>query len=166
MSEFEKWESMRDNPIYRAQLAPALNQLAKPGDSLVVGAIGSVGYYTNLYIYDMNGLVTPKVAQREVTGPLIMPGHDKHVPYNFFLKDRPTFILATFAPVTVDRAATMIENFRLRPESADYVPHVERVNEIKKRKGIYVMVFYRRVDGLEEHRQGWEAARAATISMR
>lgn len=66
--------------------------------SYVAGAVGAVGYYSDLFIFDKHGLVTPEVARRATSRdePLRSPGHDKYVPTEYFLKDRPT-ILEAFA---------------------------------------------------------------------
>jgi hypothetical protein len=41
------------------ELASWLNQYARAGDSLAISEIGVVGYYTDLKIIDLHGLVTP-----------------------------------------------------------------------------------------------------------
>ena len=65
-----------------------------PGDSIVLGKIGLLGYYSDLHIYDRSGLVDRRVAMRPRTrNPLRMPGHDSKVSTNFFFADEPTVVL-------------------------------------------------------------------------
>jgi hypothetical protein len=59
----------------------------------VAGAIGALGWYSGLDVYDQFGLVTPKVAHLEVAdADLRSPGHDKRVDPYFFLDDEPTYL--------------------------------------------------------------------------
>ncbi len=85
--------------LRRRDEALALKRISLPGDSLVFGGIGSMGYYSDLFIYDQYGLVTREVALRPQNDdePLSTPGHDLRVESNFFIKQRPTYIsLASF----------------------------------------------------------------------
>ena len=94
-SELEQWAFMKSNSERWRELGEALREISRPGDSLVAGAIGNVGYYSHLHIYDRFGLVEPRVAQRKGRkAAKKSPGHDKAVGYRFFLKDNPTFATA------------------------------------------------------------------------
>lgn len=101
-TEYEQWRNQRDNVVTWAARGRALRSyltqrsLADPHPSYVAGAIGAVGYYSDLYMYDKHGLVTPEVARRVVGAEeaLRSPGHDKQVPREYFLKDNPTILLA------------------------------------------------------------------------
>ena len=62
--------------------------------SLVAPAIGAVGYYSELFIYDQNGLVWPELVHIAPSDQVRSPGHDKWVPPGFFLKYRPTYLRA------------------------------------------------------------------------
>ena len=48
------------------RLGRGLRAHAPEGASLVYGAVGAVGYFSGLFIYDTNGLVTREVALLEV----------------------------------------------------------------------------------------------------
>lgn len=100
-SEFQQWRFEKENAEHWAINGKALKQIAKPGDSLVTGAIGAEGYYSDLHILDKAGLVTPTVARREV-GPAVTstPGHDKWVEPTWFLQHgfKPTFLGAEVIP--------------------------------------------------------------------
>ena len=102
-SEFEQWELQVENVAAWTVRGRALKSYVAQRDlpdqhpSYVVGAIGATGYYSNLYIYDKHGLVTPEVARRAVEPgePRRSPGHDKQVPVEHFLKDAPTILRAS-----------------------------------------------------------------------
>ena len=67
--------------------------------SLGAAAVGAVGYFSNLFMYDRNGLVTREVALREPHATLRSPGHDKLVPAEFFARYEPTYYDAGIWPV-------------------------------------------------------------------
>ena len=78
----------------RKEEALALKAHFTPGDSIVLGKIGLLGYYSDLHIYDRSGLVDRRVAMRPRTrNPLRMPGHDSKVSTDFFFADEPTVVL-------------------------------------------------------------------------
>jgi arabinofuranosyltransferase len=95
-SEIGQWRYMRDNAQSWLELGEALHQVERPGDALVLGAVGAVGYSTELFIHDRYGLVSPEVARRETEGPerKHSPGHDKYVDVEFFLDQQPRFVRA------------------------------------------------------------------------
>jgi arabinofuranosyltransferase len=72
-----------------------LKRRSHAGDSLVFGAVGAIGYYSDLHVYDRFGLVSPKVvaqARREARAGLRSPGHDVKVSPTFFLDEHPTYL--------------------------------------------------------------------------
>ena len=73
------------------EVALTLKQHFKPEDSIVSGAIGALGYYSGLHIYDQHGLVDRRVAMREID-ELLAPGHDTSINIDFFLHLEPTII--------------------------------------------------------------------------
>lgn len=94
-SELAQWKYQKENAADWALQGAALRQIARAGDSLVIGAIGAVGYYSELYIFDKFGLVSPAVAQRPTSAAADRsPGHDKLVEPDWFIQhgDRPTFL--------------------------------------------------------------------------
>jgi len=93
VSEYEQWESMRANAKRRTQLGQALKQHGKPGESVVMGAIGVAGYYSDLVMHDPHGLVSPESAHRTAPRRRATAGHDKGVPHAYFLKYRPTYFV-------------------------------------------------------------------------
>ncbi|MEL6712587.1 MAG: hypothetical protein AAFP86_02365 [Planctomycetota bacterium] len=97
-SEYEQWARMRERAADWGVLGRALRTHVPPGSSIVHGAVGAIGYFSGLRIYDRNGLVTREVALREPHEELRSPGHDKMVPSTFFLKDRPDYLGVGIAP--------------------------------------------------------------------
>ncbi len=98
-SEYGRWRIEFRTVEGGTRVGRALRRYAQPGDSLVSGAIGAVGYYSDLYIYDTCGLVSREVALRRYPEILtVPPGHDKCVPPSFFLDRRPTYLAAFVVP--------------------------------------------------------------------
>ncbi|MFT4621594.1 MAG: arabinofuranosyltransferase [Myxococcota bacterium] len=94
MSEFQRWENLRDNLAGFARRGHALARIAHHDDRVVSQAIGVIGYYSELHIYDQYGLVDREVALLPVPpGPLMhSPGHDKFVDASFFAKYEPEIL--------------------------------------------------------------------------
>jgi arabinofuranosyltransferase len=67
----------------------------KPEESIATAAIGAVGFYSGLRVYDVHGIVDPHIAHREEgdaefgTG---LPGHEKS-DYRYIFARKPTFYL-------------------------------------------------------------------------
>jgi arabinofuranosyltransferase len=95
-SEWGQWYRMREQAREFADIGKALKHVADPGDSVVYGAVGCIGYYSGLRVYDQNGLVTREVALRDPLPGATTPGHDKTVPRAFFSRYRPTFLDGTW----------------------------------------------------------------------
>ena len=91
-SEYEQWFNMRNRCLEWSIAGRALGVHAPPNASVVFGAVGAIGYFSGLFVYDRNGLVTREVALREPHETLRSPGHDKAVPPEFFSKYRPTYL--------------------------------------------------------------------------
>ncbi len=90
-SELEQWRNMDARAEIWAETGRGLALHAPPEASLVFGAVGAIGYFSNLFIHDRNGLVTREVALREPHARLRSPGHDKVVPPEFFARYEPTY---------------------------------------------------------------------------
>lgn len=98
-TEYSQWARMKGQAEEWKDLGIALRKNSEPGDSLVYGAVGAVGYYSGLFIYDRNGLVTREVALRPAATGRKSPGHDKAVPPEYFIKDQPTYLDAFLFPM-------------------------------------------------------------------
>lgn len=97
-SEVQQWRNMDARARGWAETGRLLARYAPPEASLVYGAVGAIGYYSNLFIHDRNGLVTRSVAMRPPHEELRSPGHDKVVPPEFFLDQNPTYLDAGVWP--------------------------------------------------------------------
>ena len=93
-TEYELWIDSNEHLHRSKEIALTLKQHFEPKDSVVTGAVGALGYYSGLHIYDKNGLVDRLVAMRELdaSDALRMSGHDKRVDEGFFLHLEPTII--------------------------------------------------------------------------
>ena len=112
LTEVEKWYVGRRHSLRQREMALALKDLTRPEDTLVTIAVGNLGYYSHLSIYDQSGLLDREVAAKPVT-QLIAPGHDKLVPPEFFLKEHPTILEAELVPMRLfDRAIERFEDRR------------------------------------------------------
>ena len=93
-TEYENWIDTNEHIHRSKEIALTLKQHFEPKDSVVTGAVGALGYYSGLHIYDKYGFVDRLVAMRELdaSDALRMPGHDKRVDEGFFLHLEPTII--------------------------------------------------------------------------
>ncbi|MCH2106267.1 MAG: hypothetical protein MK291_06465, partial [Planctomycetes bacterium] len=100
-TEVARWTEMKRNAEAWDLWGRALAQETEPGESIILGGIGAIGYRAPLLtIYDTYGLVTPEVAAH--TEPIVgaSPGHDVRVQNDFFLRpeilselpSRPTYL--------------------------------------------------------------------------
>jgi hypothetical protein len=107
-SEYRHWLGMKRRAERWSLLGKALKAHSEPGDSLVSPAIGAVGYYSGLFIYDRQGLVTREVGLRRASGAARRSaGHDKSVPPTFFRSHRPTYLRAHLAASPRERDALL-----------------------------------------------------------
>ena len=107
-TEFVRWRRAQQNRVGFLQVGEALKQIAKPGDSLTVGAIGAIGYASRMTLHDRNGLVDREVARLESDAAgegERSAGHDRRVPRAWFLPRKPTYFQALVwpGPFTGDR---------------------------------------------------------------
>jgi len=66
-------------------------------ESMVAAAIGAIGYYGNLHMYDMGGLTDREVARRPPAPGRHSAGHDKVVPISYFEQYKPTYAYAALS---------------------------------------------------------------------
>lgn len=87
--------AMRDSAKRNADNWSLVGRALAPrfaGQSIVLGGIGAVGYYSGLRVHDLFGLVDARVASQ--TTPLVRasPGHDRRVDPEFFLAEKPDLL--------------------------------------------------------------------------
>ena len=96
ITEWDKWWRVRHAGQTTARLGRALAQHIPSESSLVTGSLGGIGYYSGLYLYDLEGYVNREVTNspRDPDQPLASPGHDMSVNAKFFTPWKPTYRLA------------------------------------------------------------------------
>lgn len=81
LSEFAKWEDMRDNTEYLVALGRALKEHTNGAERGSFGPVGAVGYFSDHHVFDTYGLTNRRVLELPVTRTaLASPGHDREVP--------------------------------------------------------------------------------------
>jgi len=98
VTDHTHWLGMVQRAQDWADLGRALKANTKPGESLVIGTIGAVGYYSGLHIHDTFGLTNRAGEAAEVRRKRRSPGHDRHVPMAYFLAQDPTYVGAELVP--------------------------------------------------------------------
>lgn len=74
------------------ELGRAVALHTKPGESIVLGNIGAIGYYAqDLVIYDTHGLTNQRPFAPVDPAARAMPGHDRVVPIDAFDDELPTY---------------------------------------------------------------------------
>ncbi len=91
MTELSRWREMRRSTERHTLCGRALATFVRPGESIVLGAIGAIGYYSDLRVFDVHGLVSPRVLDATTPLPHHSPGHDFEVSARFFLDRDPTY---------------------------------------------------------------------------
>lgn len=123
-SEARQWAAMKSRAEEWLAVGRALALHARPGESIVLGAIGASAYPNELFVLDRFGLVTRAVADVPADPLAASPGHDKHVDAEFFFPARPTYLGAWLAPATAPPEAGLPADFAGTP--AGRVARVER----------------------------------------
>jgi hypothetical protein len=109
--QYERWHVARYKVI--ANFFRGAKRSAQ--DSLAVGPIGVISYYSDMTIYSIFGIVDPYIAHKQMTGlGQGFPGHEKHdLPY--VLSKRPTYIMFSLG-------------LRSEPESyPDYSDEIDKI---------------------------------------
>lgn len=147
-TELGQWRYMKANAEAWDRLGRGLAAATRPGESIVLGAIGAASYPTELYVFDRYGLVTREVAAREARGGRRRsPGHDKAVPVTFFLEDEPTYLNAELArPAGVRGAVRELEGWSNQAVRARWAPELRPVELDGER---FVLVLLARTDRAE-----------------
>ncbi len=102
-TEWERWKAGNRNLAGFERIGRALGRVAEPDDSITFGAIGALGYYSNITIHDRNGLVDPEVAAQPAGIQSRSAGHDKRVPRAWFLQRKPRWFQAVWVDARLER---------------------------------------------------------------
>ena len=98
LTEYQQWLTMKQRFAYWELIARALALHTQPGESIVFGAIGVVGYRTELFLFDPYGLVSPEIARSPREPMRASPGHDRQVGPEFFIEQDPDYLDALVVP--------------------------------------------------------------------
>jgi arabinofuranosyltransferase len=160
MTEYERWENLRDNLAGFSRRGHALRILAHHDDAVVTQAIGVIGYYTDLQLYDQYGLVDREVAKLpSPSGPLLhSPGHDKFVEPGFFAKYEPEILASRTVqgPLASRLMKDTLDRWVIpEPLRSTYVPDFVEV-ELPGYEGVRsFLLMVRRVREGERARRMW-----------
>ena len=86
-TEYNWWKTHNTSK----EIGLILKRYFSPEDSIVLGGIGEIGYYSDLYVYDRFSLIN-RITVEHSDGTLSMPGHDTRVEPHWFLQLEPTII--------------------------------------------------------------------------
>lgn len=128
LSEYTQWERQKQNTADWTELGKALKINTRPGESIVWGPIGAVGYYSDLFIHDRYGLVSREVARSDTGSASTSAGHEKYVALSFFAGQEPTYMNAQiYAKKRVRSVARkrFQERFKEFPEDEALQPSYE-----------------------------------------
>jgi len=99
-TEVEMWRSMRDRARFWSMQGRALGLNTEPGESMIAYAIGAIGYHSELFLFDIFGLVDRDVARIPPTVGLSQ-GHARAVTPEYFYRHEPTY----YGSALVERGA-------------------------------------------------------------
>ncbi len=147
IDEYEHWQFMQANSRRWRLKGELLAKISQPGDSLIDGAIGNVGYFSNLEIYDRLGLVT-KLGSAFAKKKMSSPGHDVKAPLAYFLKDNPTFLYANI--LRKKELATITSMQQYYP----YAPEITEV-DLPQAKQQHYFVYLKKAANEVEYAEKW-----------
>ena len=90
-TEYELWKKTKERSPLRREIGTTLKPHFEPEDSIVIGAIGEIGYFSSLYVYDQHSLIN-RMTVDHWDKTLSSPGHDRSVQPHWFLHLDPTVI--------------------------------------------------------------------------
>jgi len=111
-SELDVWRSQGEGARRWGAEGRELARILEPGDSLVAGAIGAIGYYSGAVIFDQYGLVTRGAPEDVIVRPRGDAGHDRFLSTASVLARRPTFHHVYSAPVGAPAHAGFAQYWR------------------------------------------------------
>ena len=115
-TEHDVWRQELEMDAPRKEVALALKAHLSPEDSIILNAIGEIGYYSGLRIHDRYGLVDRRVAMlpRDPRRRW-SPGFDISVKPSFFLQDEPT--VPTYQLTEGESKTELLRDVRIRTKA-------------------------------------------------
>jgi hypothetical protein len=132
-----------------------LHELARPGETLAVGACGAIPYYSGLETYDVLGLNDKHIARTKVTGPITDAfGHEKG-DGAYVLSRRPTYLipLPVLTPQPNNRPAGFEKSFNEIFQMPEFKRDYE-FNHVEVAKGLFFNYYQRGETPLPEGAAG------------
>ncbi|WKZ57141.1 MAG: hypothetical protein QY326_00335 [Bdellovibrionota bacterium] len=153
IDELAFWRFMQKNTRHWQLKAKAIGAVTERGESMVVGPIGNMGYFTELFLYDCYGLTTKLDPRLLKESPLRSPGHDLRVPPKYFLNRNPTYLEGR-----VTRASRLGELYERRGRYPErYGPVLRPAPRTLFPGGETFVVLIKRFDTPTEAAARWEA---------
>lgn len=91
-SEYRRWVDMNRNANRWVQFGKMLAHVGQEGDSIVVGGVGAIAYYSGLIAYDTHGLTNRHWQEVQPPFQRKSPGHDREMEPSDFLEFDPTYM--------------------------------------------------------------------------
>jgi hypothetical protein len=89
----------RDGVNNNVRFSRWLGAFSRRGESIVAGDIGSAGFFTNLIVYDVFGVIDPVVARMQPQGfGKGKAGHEKRAPRQYLMDKKPTYVKCGYVP--------------------------------------------------------------------
>lgn len=160
-TEYEQWHVMRSRSQKWKQKGLALKEYAAPDESLVASAIGNLGYYSELFIYDKAGLITPEAARLPTKVPLRSPGHDKGASTEFFLNRQPTYIYVKLHSINANPKlkelfSRLTDRLKLEEYSTEYAPDFVILNNKQEGQDNRILLVLRHVKDKDKVDEAWK----------
>jgi arabinofuranosyltransferase len=144
-----KPKAMVSTPEFVA-MGRALREISEPGESIALVPIGAVGYYSEMIVYDMVGLVDPVIAHEPFDLKYIesswRPGHDKG-DGRYILSLEPTYII--FVDRLTDTPLPGVDDWAMQYKSIVEIWSQEEFHRryeftpLKVRNGWYMNLYQR-----------------------
>jgi len=135
-SEYQRWAGLSSKVMAWSRLGRILrayagSELEQPV-SMVVRALGTIGYGTDFLMYDCAGLTVPEIARRQVTEWKKQPGHDKSVEPDYFVDCYPSILQVWILPAgkseaIVEQIKTNLKGILGGPVRSHYRPDLVRM---------------------------------------
>jgi len=138
---------------------------AQEGDSIVLGAIGAIGYESGLRIHDRNGLIDPEVTRVAERVPGRSAGHERRVSRQRFLRPpldrKPTWF--GYCPSWIDERAVLINSARWFKNAVSKEPDDEALRdfcipEVIPLSSTSTLLLFRYTEDTAEARAFWKRA--------
>jgi hypothetical protein len=170
MTEWARWDNMRLNTRQFALRGQALRRVFDRDTTVVSRAIGALGYFSELHLYDQYGLVSREVALRDVPPHALdqSPGHDKMVPPIFFIDEEPDVLFSryVFGPLAAKQIFDSLKRWIVPSAVRDvYVPDFTEV-EVGDKRGRGFLFVVRRVREGEDGRRVWSEFETRRLALR